>query len=89
MQSSGYREIPDVSFDADPNTGVSVYDSYGSGGWIQVGGTSVSSPCWAGLIAVADQLRVRYGLSSLDGPSQTLPYLYGLPSTDYHDITSW
>jgi subtilase family serine protease len=55
---SGGRATPDVSFDADPNTGVAVYDSTpygGSSGWWQVGGTSLSSPCWAAIIALADQ----------------------------------
>ncbi len=88
VQSSGMRQIPDVSFDADPNTGVAVLDSYGYGGWVQVGGTSVSSPCWAGLVSVADQLRATQGIGSLDGISQTLPTLYTLPSADFHDITS-
>ncbi len=46
------RGIPDVSSDADPNTGVSVYDStrcQGFSGWLVFGGTSVSSPCLAGM----------------------------------------
>ena len=46
------RGIPDVSSDADPNTGVSVYDStrcQGLSGWLVFGGTSVSSPCLAGM----------------------------------------
>ena len=48
------RGIPDVSFDADPNTGVSVYDSTaysGQSGWFTVGGTSVGAPNWAGIFA--------------------------------------
>jgi hypothetical protein len=81
------RAIPDVSFDADPYTGVYTYDPY-NGGWFQIGGTSLSAPCWAGLIADADQLRVAAGNGTLDGPSQTLPALYSLPSTDFHDITT-
>ncbi len=40
------------------------------------------------LIAIADQGRVAAGGTTLDGPSQTLPALYGLPSSDFHDITS-
>jgi hypothetical protein len=84
------RVVPDVAFDADPATGVYVYDSsenpekhlYG------YGGTSVGAPCWAGIIAIADQGRALLGLPSLDGPSQTLPRLYQLPSDAYHDITS-
>jgi hypothetical protein len=40
------------------------------------------------LIAIADQGRARAGLGSLDGPSQTLPILYHLPSSAFHDIIS-
>ena len=53
-----------------------------------MGGTSVAAPAWAALIAIADQGRVAMGGTTLDGPSQTLPALYSLPSTDFHDITS-
>jgi hypothetical protein len=92
LQSSSFRQIPDVVFDADPNTGVAVYDSYNGnvtgGPWYQFGGTSLSAPCWAGLIALADQLRVNQGLTSLDGPTQTLPKLYSLSAADFHKITS-
>ncbi|HTQ37775.1 MAG TPA: proprotein convertase P-domain-containing protein [Pirellulales bacterium] len=90
-QSSTKRANPDVAFDADPNSGVGVYDSYDFGTttpWIQVGGTSFATPSWAALIAIADQGRSLAGLSSLDGSTQTLPLLYQLPSTDFHDITS-
>ena len=55
---------------------------------VQVGGTSVGAPCFSGLIANADQHRVSIGLSTLDGPSQTLPALYNLPSSCFHDITT-
>ena len=48
----------------------------------------MGAPCWAGLIALADQMRVSAGLTTLDGPSQTLPRLYSLPAADFHDITS-
>jgi subtilase family serine protease len=50
------RAIADVSADADPNTGVAVYDSYsylGASGWLQFGGTSVSSPIIASVYALA------------------------------------
>src|SRR5208283_1885250 len=69
---------------------VAVYDSFngGSSPWYQVGGSSFATPCWAGLIALADQMRFTAGLSSLDGPTQTLPRLYSLPAADFHDITS-
>ena len=90
VNASGMRTIPDVASDANPNTGVAVYDSYngGSSPWYQVGGTSVATPCWAGLIALADQIRVSAGQTNLSGPTQTLPALYSLPAGDFHDITS-
>jgi subtilase family serine protease len=53
---AGKRATPDVSLDADPSSGVSVYDStryQGQKGWWTVGGTSASSPMWAGRAAVA------------------------------------
>jgi hypothetical protein len=90
-QSSTSRTNPDVAYDADPNTGFPVYDSFNNGNsfpWSQFGGTSDAAPQWAGLIAIADQGRALNGLSSLDGPSQTIPMLYGLPAADFHDITS-
>ncbi len=90
-QSTTMRTIPDVAFDADPNTGVAVYDSHDFGAstpWEQFGGTSLACPCWASIIAVADQDRAMLGLGTLDGATQTLPKIYTLPPTDFHDITT-
>jgi subtilase family serine protease len=48
------RTIADVSADADPATGVAVYDTYNSnGGWNVYGGTSASSPMIAAVYALA------------------------------------
>jgi len=50
------RGTPDVSLNADPNSGVSVYDTVkylGQSGWFTVGGTSASSPMWAARSAAA------------------------------------
>ncbi|HZW33685.1 MAG TPA: hypothetical protein VFF52_23390, partial [Isosphaeraceae bacterium] len=91
VQSTGFRTIPDVAFDADPSTGVAVYDSYdntGAGPWETIGGTSLAAPSWAALIAIADQGRTAAGGTTLDGATQTLPALYALPAADFHDITS-
>src|SRR4029079_9808149 len=77
-QSTTRRTSPDVAFVADPSTGVAVYDSYNWGTgtpWIQVGGTSLSAPAWASIIAVADQGRALAGFGALDGFAQTLPQL--------------
>lgn len=51
-----HRGAPDLSFDADPHSGVIVYDStpYGGlSGWLIFGGTSVSSPSVAGVVNLA------------------------------------
>jgi subtilase family serine protease len=53
------RGTPDFSFDANPNSGVSVYDStpcQGVSGWLVFGGTSVSSPSLAGIVNLAGHL---------------------------------
>ena len=66
VNPSAYRGVPDVSFDADPATGVAVYDSDGiTGQWLQVGGTSVGSPAWSGILAVVAQLRTAAGTPPL------------------------
>jgi len=91
VQSTGFRTIPDVSFVASPSSGVAIYDSYdntGGGPWFKVGGTSLSAPCWGGLIALVNQGRAQAGYSALNGSTQTLPALYKLPSSDFHDITT-
>ena len=79
------RATPDVAFDANPSTGVSVFDSVGGLGWVTVGGTSVGAPSWAGLIAIADQGLALAGKGSLSNAQQDL---YQLPSSDFNDITS-
>ena len=59
--------------------------------WGVVGGTSLSSPLFAGLIAIANQGRTIAGLQTLESRSQTLPLLYGMNNSTppvYHDITS-
>ncbi|WP_329139840.1 PQQ-binding-like beta-propeller repeat protein [Streptomyces sp. NBC_01476] len=77
---SGGRGTPDVSFDADPATGVAVYDTAGpngESGWYQVGGTSLGAPSWAAILASADQLRAAAGkprLTSADGSAQKAVY---------------
>ncbi|HEV8292020.1 MAG TPA: hypothetical protein VGP94_08850, partial [Tepidisphaeraceae bacterium] len=54
------RGTPDVAYNADPNTGVPVYNSFGFGGqsgWAQVGGTSAGAPQFSALVTLANQLR--------------------------------
>ena len=85
------RSTPDVAFDADPVTGVAIYDSvsqFGQAGWFQTGGTSLGAPAWAALVAIADQGRgdLSSPLASL-GSIQTLTALYANHNA-FHDITS-
>jgi subtilase family serine protease len=88
VQSTGRKSTPDVALDGDPNTGVAVYETSptGQGQWPTVGGTSLGTPVWAAIIAIADQGRALEGKGSLDGPSQALPSLYALPSSDFHIV---
>ena len=53
----GKRALADVSAVADPDTPVAMYDTYGYPGWLQAGGTSVSSPIIAGVYALAGNAR--------------------------------
>jgi subtilase family serine protease len=82
------RATPDVSYDANPNTGLYIYDTYGYGGVMGVGGTSAGAPQWAALVAIADEMAGH----NLDGASQTLPAIYEIAksaySSNFHDITS-
>jgi hypothetical protein len=77
-----HRAAADVSADADPATGLAVYDTYApSSGepndWTIVGGTSASAPYIAGLYARAGHL------GSVQGPGT----LYKAPPSDFTDIT--
>jgi subtilase family serine protease len=78
------RVVPDVAMDGDPNTGMLVgqtqtfsdgayYDEY------RIGGTSLSSPLFAGVMALADQAAgTPHGFAN--------PALYRASASAYHDI---
>ena len=82
VQSTGWRSTPDVAFDADPTTGVPIYSQ---GSWITVGGTSLGTAAWAGMIAIVDQGRALANEGTL-GSTQTLTALYSLPSSAFHTV---
>ncbi len=78
--SGGGRGVPDVSGDADPETG---YQVLVDGESLVIGGTSAVAPLWSGLIALMNE--------SLGQPLGFLqPALYALTtaSAAFHDITS-
>ncbi len=85
-QQTGRRTTPDVSADADPNSGL-IMATFVGGGWVQVGGTSLSTPLWAGLIAEADQGRALVGKPALSSIT-ALQDLYNAPAGSFSDITS-
>jgi subtilase family serine protease len=76
FQSSGQRGVPDVAYDANPATGVPVYDSE-LNGWGLVGGTSASSPQWSALTAIANSIRAQSGKATIG--AGFLPVVYANP----------
>lgn len=75
---TGRRQTPDISMNADPHTGVPVYNSFGykgKKGWFQLGGTSYSVQTMAGVIALVNQLRVSNNKPVLNTITM-LNYLY-------------
>jgi subtilase family serine protease len=73
-----HRIDNDVAAVADPNTGVAIYDTYDQLGWLEVGGTSVSSPIIASVYALAHTLT-----------AGTYPASYAYKHTsDLYDVTS-
>jgi subtilase family serine protease len=99
--NANMRGIPDIAYQASSRTGMLVYMTEAattasptgcggaspcSTGWYVVGGTSSSSPQWAGLIAIADQM-AGHDLGYIN------PALYNIANNpvqyaaDFHDIT--
>jgi subtilase family serine protease len=98
---AGQRGVPDIGLQASSRTGALVYLTLPpdgnsglicpggqpcSTGWYDIGGTSLSCPQWAGLVAIAAQVRG-------GGLGQINPALYKLaadPATyaaDFYDVT--
>ena len=70
------RTTGDVAADANLNTGAAIYDTYGDGGWLEVGGDSEAGPIVAGVYALAgNATKVIYG---------SYPYTH---TSDLYDIT--
>ncbi len=93
VQPTGYRTTPDVSFVADPLTGAWIADPYNlpaTSPFEVVGGTSLSAPAWAGLLALVNQGLAAAGEPALNStsPTQTQQDLYSLSQADYYVIAS-
>ncbi len=72
------KALADISADADPNTGLGVYDTLGYGGWLQVGGTSMATPLITSMYALA-------GTPAAGTYPVTYPYQAAV--SDLNDIT--
>jgi subtilase family serine protease len=85
--SNGMREVPDVSADADPATGYSIYSA---GQWVVYGGTSCAAPLWAGITALNNQYAEANGKPDLGFANPTLYKVFNTSQTypAYHDVTS-
>jgi Pro-kumamolisin, activation domain len=93
------REVPDVSFNADPAVGYPVYCTVTASGcnastlWAIVGGTSAASPMWAAMTALVNQKALYNGAFNLGFLN---PLLYSIDknsggthyATDFHDVTT-
>ena len=79
------RAVPDLSLDADPNSGVLV--TYFSNPTYIVGGTSLACPMAAAMVGIANGLRANAGKLPLNN---TLQHLYDKTQypTYYRDITA-
>ncbi|WP_373989565.1 putative Ig domain-containing protein [Duganella sp. BuS-21] len=94
MGTATRRTVADVAFNADPNSGqyVAVIASGSSTvKWTSVGGTSLSTPQWAGLIAIANALRAVNGKAALAAPHAALytnvATVAGTYASTFADIT--
>jgi subtilase family serine protease len=95
------RGVPDVSLQASAGTGALVYISLPrdgqsglicgsapcSTGWYDIGGTSLSCPQWAGLIAIADQINGG-GLGLINPGLYTIGANPSRYASDFYDITT-
>ena len=76
--SCSNRAEADVSMDADPATGLAVYQTYGGSGWSVYGGTSLASPLLAATAALA-------GAAGNSTYGNDLSYSH---TGDFNDVTS-
>lgn len=86
LVSGSFREVPDVAWDADPQTGV---DMIWKGRDITSGGTSLGAPSWAAVWALLAQNASQSGTTLPAGPATF--YRIGTSSAynqAFHDVTT-
>lgn len=84
--SNTHRNVPDVSLNADTNTGYSIYHD---GKWAIFGGTSCAAPLWAAFNALVNQERTASQKQVLGFANPSIYAIAADPShaTDFHDVT--
>ncbi|HEY8740551.1 MAG TPA: protease pro-enzyme activation domain-containing protein, partial [Candidatus Dormibacteraeota bacterium] len=95
--ASAMRQLPDISFDADPASGISVF-TYPStattasdpGAWGVVGGTSAGAPAWAAFNALYNQYSASAGGGPLPSAGSALYRASACRAGlfPYHDVTT-
>ena len=85
--STTNRCVPDI---ASVAANIPVYDTYGASGWLNVEGTSISSPDWAAFLTIVNSLRAAQGKGTLSQLAYDLYQFYYSANylTDFHDITT-
>jgi subtilase family serine protease len=87
------REVPDVSFDADPNTGYVIHCTVGqcltsSAGWQVFGGTSAAAPLMAAFTADANTYSLANGGKRIGFANPFLYHEFTADPTMFNDVTS-
>ncbi len=81
LGSSTMRGVPDISFDASPNSGALVLIN---GSQTQIGGTSLAAPLWAGFWT---RIQAAHG-NTLPFPASTIYSGAAANPSWFHDVTS-
>ncbi|WP_457350393.1 S53 family peptidase [Roseateles sp. P5_D6] len=80
------RAVADVAFNADPNSGqyvALIAQGATTTRWVSAGGTSLATPQWAGLLAVANAMRAAASKALLGQPHAALYQQIGAVPTQY------
>jgi kumamolisin len=97
VSTNAPRQVPDISLDADPDTGYSIYTCLsGSGsctgsraGLRTLGGTSAAAPAWAAFTAIYNQYAFSQSKPNLGFANPTLYSLGSCPQSfpSFNDVT--
>jgi len=89
VPADGARDVPDIAFSASPNH--DGYLMYSGGSFYIVGGTSVPTPVFAGVLGLLNQYLLSSGKTQTAGLGNINPTIYHLWQTTtgvFHDVTA-